>query len=117
MQLPNRQIADGATPPVKEDMFEIQVKCHVRDCEINAKCVIALVFQTKLMDRNGTQEGRIDLVDVDSEALLSRSPPNPPTNTVRNSRWRKPDRQHRRDQKKQTSEKKSTLEEHRLGES
>jgi hypothetical protein len=116
MQLPNRQIADGATPPVKEDMFEIQVECHVRDCEINAKCVIALVFQAKLMDRNGTQERGINLVDVDSEALLPRSPPNPPTNTVGNSRWHEPDRQQRSDQKKQTSEKKSTLEEHRLDE-
>jgi hypothetical protein len=97
-------------------MFEIQIEHGIRDCKVDAKRVVALVFQAKLMDRHWTQERRIDLVDVNSEALLSRSPPNPPTNTMRNSKWREPDRQQRREQKKQTNKKKSTLEEHRLDE-
>jgi|SRR6266480_3995599 len=97
-------------------MFEIQGKRYVRNCKINAKRVIVLVFQAKLVDRNGTQERCIDLVDVNNEALLSRSPPNPPTNTMRDSKWIEPDGQQRREQKKQTNEKKSTLEEHWLDE-
>ncbi|HJX81134.1 MAG TPA: hypothetical protein VJ248_03785, partial [Candidatus Udaeobacter sp.] len=76
-------------------MFEIQVECHIRDCEINAKCVIAIVFQAKLPDRNLTQERCIDLVDINNEALLSRSPPNPPTNTMGDGKWRKPKCQQR----------------------
>jgi len=95
-------------------MFEIQVERRVRDFKIDAKQVIAFVFQAKLADRNRTQKGCIDFVDVNSEALLARSPPNPPTNTVRNGEWREPDRQETGEQKKQTNENKSTLEEHRL---
>jgi hypothetical protein len=95
-------------------MFEIQVEGRVRNCKINAKRVIALVFQAQLVDRNWTQKRCIDLVDLNSEALLARSPPNPPTNTMRNGEWREPNRQQRSEQEKQSSEKKSTLEEHWL---
>ena len=81
-------------------MFEIQVEGRIRNCKIDAKRVIALVFQAKLVDRNWTQKRCIDLVDFNSEAFLARSPPNPPTNTVRNAEWREPDREQRSQQKK-----------------
>jgi hypothetical protein len=86
-------------------MFEIHFEGRVCNCEINAKRIIALVFQAKLVDRNRTQERRIDLVDINSEALLSRSPRNPPTHTMRNGEWRKPDRQQCCEQNEQPSQK------------
>lgn len=109
MQLPNRQVADGAASSVQEDMFEIQVEPCIRDGEINAECVIVRVSQAKLADYNGTQKRCIDLIDVNREALLPSSPPNPPANTMGNSKWRKPNCQQRRQQEKQTNEEKSTF--------
>ena len=82
VQFPNRQIADGATSSVKKDMLEVQVERRIRDCEMDAERVIACVSQAKLPNRDRTQERCIDLVDIDNEALLSRSPRNPPTNTM-----------------------------------
>jgi hypothetical protein len=76
-------------------MFEIQIKERIRDCQVDAERVIVRASQLKLADHNGTQKRRVDLVDVSSETLLSRSPPNPPTHTVRDRKWRKPDRQQR----------------------
>jgi len=101
---------------MQQDMLEIQVERHVRDCEIDAKRVIMRVCQTKPVDRNRTEERCIDLVDINSKALLTRSPPNPPPNAMGNREWCKPDRQQRREQKKQTNQRKSTLEEHWLDE-
>jgi len=100
MQFTNREILDGATSCVQEDMFEIQVKHRIRDCKIDAERVIVRVSQPKLVDRNRTQKRCIDLVDVNSEALLAGSPPNPPANTVGDGKWRKPNRQQRREQEK-----------------
>jgi hypothetical protein len=97
MQFPNRQIANGATSSVKEDMFEVHIERRIRDCKIDAERVIVCVSQAKLPDRNRTQERCIDLVDINNEALLSRSPPNPPTNTMGDGKWRKPKRQQRRE--------------------
>jgi hypothetical protein len=91
MQFPDRQVANGATSSVEKDMFEIQVEDRIHDCKVNAQRVVVRVSQAKLADHNGTQKRRIDLVDVDSEALLARPPPNPPTNTVGDGRWRKPE--------------------------
>src|SRR5438876_12125284 len=92
MQFPNRQITDGATSAVKEDVLEVQLERRIRDCKIDAELVIVCVSQAQLPDRNRTQERCIDLVDINNEALLSRSPPNPPTNTMGNGKWRKPNR-------------------------
>jgi hypothetical protein len=114
MQFPNRQITNGAASSVQKDMFEIQVEHCIRDGEINAKRGIMRVSQPKLADHNRAQERRLDLVDVNSEALLPSSPQNPPANTMGNREWRKPNRQQRREHEKQTYKKKSTLEEHRL---
>jgi hypothetical protein len=97
MQFPNRQITNGATSSVKEDMLEVQVERRIRDCKIDAERVIACVSQAKLPDRNWTQERCVDLVDINNEALLFRSPRNPPTNTMGDGKWRKPERQQRRD--------------------
>jgi len=80
---------------VEKDMFEIQIEEHIRDCQIDTERVIVRASQLKLVDHNWTQKRRVDLVDVNSEALLSCSPPNPPTHTVRDRKWRKPDRQQR----------------------
>jgi hypothetical protein len=88
-------------------MFEIQVERRIRDCQINAERAIVRVSQAKLPYHNRTEEWCIDLVDVNNEAFLARSPPNPPANTMRNGKWRKPNRQQRREQEKQTSEEKS----------
>jgi len=74
-------------------MFEIQIEERIRDCQVDAEGVIVRASQLKLADYNGTQKRRVDLVDVNSETLLSRSPPNPPTHTVGDGKWRKPDRQ------------------------
>jgi hypothetical protein len=95
MQFPNRQIADGATSSVKEDMFEVHIERRIRDSKIDAERAIVCVSQAKLPDRNRTQERCIDLVDINNEALLSRSPPNPPTNTMGDGKWRKPECQQR----------------------
>jgi hypothetical protein len=76
-------------------MFEIQIEERICDCKVDAERVIVRGSQLKLADHNGTQKRCIDLVDVNSESLLSRSPPNPPTNTVGNGKRRKPDRQQR----------------------
>jgi hypothetical protein len=103
MQFSNRQITDGATSPVEEDMFEIKLEYRVRDRKIDAKLVIVLVFQAKLVDGNGTQERCVDLVDVNSETLLSRSPSNPPTNTMRDSKWREPDRNQQCEARQETN--------------
>jgi hypothetical protein len=97
MQFPNRQIADGATSSVKQDMLEVQVERRIRDFKIDAERVIVCVSQAKLPDRNRTQERCIDLVDINNEALLFRSPPNPPTNTMGDGKWRKPKCQQRRE--------------------
>jgi hypothetical protein len=97
MQFPNRQIANGATSSVKEDMFEVHIERRIRDCKIDAERVIVCVSQAKLPDCNRTHERCIDLVDINNEALLSRSPPNPPTNTMGDGKWRKPKRQQRRE--------------------
>jgi hypothetical protein len=78
-------------------MFEIQVEERVRDCKVDAERVIMRVCQAKLADHNGTQKRCIDLVDVNSEALLSCPPQNPPTNTMGNGKWRKPKCQQRRE--------------------
>jgi hypothetical protein len=109
MQFPNGQVADGAASSVQEDMFEIQVEHCIRDGEINAECVIVRVSQAKLADYNGTQKRCIDLVDVNSEALLPSSPPNPPANAMGNGKWRKPNCQQRREQEKQDNQEKSTF--------
>jgi hypothetical protein len=95
MQFPNRQITNGATSSVEEDMLEVQVERCIRDCKIDAERIIVCVSQAKLPDRNLTQERCIDLVDINNEALLSRSPPNPPTNTMGDGKWRKPECQQR----------------------
>jgi len=76
-------------------MLEVQVERRIRDCKIDAERVIVCVSQAKLPDRNRTQERCIDLVDINNEALLSRSPPNPPTNTMGDGKWRKPECQQR----------------------
>jgi hypothetical protein len=109
MQFLNRQIADGAASSVQEDMFEIQVDQCLRDGEVNAERVIVHVSQAKLADYNGPQKRCIDVVDVNSEALLPSSPPNPPANAMGNGKWRKPNCQQRREQDKQTNEEKSTF--------
>jgi len=93
-------------------MFEIKVEERFPDCKIDAERIIVRVCQAKLADHNGTQKRCIDLVDVNSEALLSRPPPNPPTNTVGDGKWRKPDRQQRSEQEEQTNEDKSIFEGH-----
>jgi hypothetical protein len=98
-------------------MFEVQVEHRVPDSEINTERVIVRVCQAKLANHNRTQERRLDLVDVNSEALLPRSPPNPPANAMGNGAWRKPNRRQRREQDQQTNEKKSILKEHQLDES
>jgi hypothetical protein len=95
MQLPNRQIADGATSPVQEDMFEIQVEHRIRHSKINAERIIVRVSQAKLAYHNRTQERRINLVDVNGKAFLASSRPNPPANALGNGEWRKPNRQQR----------------------
>ena len=109
MQFPNRQILDGATSAVKEDVLEVQLERRIRDCKVDAEHVIVCVSQAQLPDCNRTQERCIDLVDINNEALLSRFPPNPPTNTMGNRKWRKPKCQQRSKQKKQTSQEKSTF--------
>jgi hypothetical protein len=76
-------------------MFEIQIEERICDCKVDAERIIVRGSQLKLADHNGTQKRCIDLVDVNSESLLSCSPPNPPTNTVGNGKGRKPDRQQR----------------------
>jgi hypothetical protein len=78
-------------------MLEVQVEGHIGDCKIDAERVIVCVSQAKLTDRNRTQERCIDLLDINNETLLSRSPPNPPTNTMGNGKWRKPKCQQRRE--------------------
>jgi len=93
MQFPNRQVANGTTSSVQEDVFEIQLEKRICDCKIDAERVIVRVCQAKLADRNRTQKRCIDLIDVNSEAFLSRPPPNPPTDTMRDGKWPKPDRQ------------------------
>jgi hypothetical protein len=109
MQLPNRQISDGATSAVKKDVLEVQFERRIRDCKIDAEHVGVCISQAQLPNRNWTQERCIDLVDINNEALLSRSPPNPPTNTMGNGKWRKPKCQQRSKKKKQTSQEKSTF--------
>jgi hypothetical protein len=98
-------------------MFEIQIECRIRDCEIDAESAIVLGSQAKLANRNRAQERCIDLVDINREPLLARSPPNPPANAMGNGAWRKPNRRQRREQDQQTNEKKSILKEHQLDES
>jgi hypothetical protein len=93
-------------------MFEIQVEHYVRDGEINAERVIVRGCQVKLADRNRTQERCIDLVDVNREAFLLGSPPNPPANAMGNGKRRKANCQQRRDQQKQTNEGESTFQRH-----
>jgi hypothetical protein len=117
MQFPNRQIADGATSSVQQDMFEIQIEDGVRDGEINAERAIMCVSQAKLADHNGMQKRCLDLVDVNGEALLPSSPQNPPANAMGNSEWRGPNRQQRPEQEKQTNEEKSIFQGHQLDES
>jgi hypothetical protein len=107
MQFPNRQVANGTTSSVQEDMFEIQLEERICDCKIDAERVIVRVCQAKVADHNRTQKRCIDLIDVNSEALLSRPPPNPPTDTMGHGKWRKPDRQQRSEEEKQTNENKS----------
>jgi len=109
MQFPNRQILDGATSAVKEDVLEVQLERRIRDCKVDAEHVIVCVSQAQLPDCNRTQERCIDLVDINNEALLSCFPPNPPTNTMGNGKWLKSNCQPRSKQKKQTSQEKSTF--------
>jgi hypothetical protein len=108
-QLPNRKIVNGAASSVQEDMFEIQIEHCIRDGEINAERIIMRVSQAKLPNHDWAQERCLDLIDVDREPLLPRSPPNPPADAMRNGKWRKPNRQRSREQEKETSEKKSIL--------
>jgi hypothetical protein len=93
-------------------MFEIQIECRIRDCEIDAESAIVLGSQAKLVNRNRAQERCIDLVDINREPLLARSPPNPPANAMGNCEWSKPDRQQRREQEKQSNEEKSIFQGH-----
>jgi hypothetical protein len=71
-------------------MLEAQVERRIGDCKIDAERAIVCVSQAKLPDRNRAQERCVDLLDINNETLLSRSPPNPPTNTMGNGKWRKP---------------------------
>lgn len=109
VQFPDRKIVNGAATSVQEDMFEIQIEHCIRDREINAERVIMRVSQAKLPNHDRPQEWCLYLVDVDREALLPRSPPNPPANAMGNGKWRKPNCQQRREQEKETNEKKSIL--------
>ena len=61
MHFPDRQVANGPTPSVEKDMFEIQVEERVCDCKVDAERVIMRVSQAKLVDHNGTQKRCIDL--------------------------------------------------------
>src|SRR5947208_15177556 len=67
MQFPNRQILDGATSAVKEDVLEVQLERRIRDCKVDAEHVIVCVSQAQLPDCNRTQERCIDLVDINNE--------------------------------------------------
>jgi hypothetical protein len=90
-------------------MFEIQIEHCIRDREINAERAVMRVSQAKLPNHDWAEERCLDLVDVDRETLLPSSPANPPANAMRNCKWRKPNRQQRREQEKETSEKKPIL--------
>jgi hypothetical protein len=108
-QFPDRKIVNGAASSVQEDMFEIQIEHCIRDGEINAERVVMCVSQAKLPNHDRVQKRCLDLVDVDRETLLPRSPINPPANAMRNGKWRQPDPQQRGEQEKKTNEKKSIL--------
>jgi hypothetical protein len=93
-------------------MFEIQFEPRIRGREINAERAITRASQVKMANHNRTQKRRIDLVDVNNEAFLPGSPPNPQANAIGNSKWRKPNRQQRREQYQKNNEKESIPKRH-----
>lgn len=93
-------------------MFEIQVERCVRESEINTQCVVMRGCQVELPNHNRTQKRCVNPVDVNGEAFLLCSPPNPPANAVRDGKWRKPNRQQCRDQEKKTNKNESTFQGH-----
>jgi len=76
---------------VHQNGFEIQTDCCSYRAHLDVKCRVARAGHVKPAQHHRTQEGRVYLVDLDREALLARSPPEPQAKTIGDSGWRKPD--------------------------
>jgi hypothetical protein len=66
----------------------------------------------KAANHNRLKKRRVDLIETHGEAFLSAFPPDPQAKTIGNGKWRKYNRQKRRDQDQEAKQKQSILKWH-----
>jgi hypothetical protein len=76
------------------------------------QCICSDAFHLKAANHNRLKKWRVDLIDTYGEAFLSAFPPDPQAKTIGNGKWRKHNRQKRREQNQEAKQKQSILKWH-----